>query len=460
MKEKYTLFSSYNLIGALVLIVVGSVLYNVVSNLDAIKAAGLAFYAWLNAQSPFLAGAIGLWILGIVTFLSRDIPSRVWEVFVKQTTVTLTMNNVDDVYDHFLQWYHSSGRSAKARTLIAKNKDYEWVDHKEGEFHTMNISAGYGYHYFTFGGKMFRLNREVKEASQTKEVKESLTIQTIGRSQRQFHELLEAIIPPPPSKALTTVYKWNTEYWRKCGMQAARPFDSVILPDRTKDKIVGHIETFLNDRDWYLKNGIPYRTGIILHGVPGTGKTSLVRALCEKFDKPLYILRLGGLSDETLEEAFIELPQNSLILIEDIDTYSVASNREGSKPRIGKDEVAPKQSGEPSSTAISELMGLTMSGLLNSIDGIIASDGRILIATTNHLDKLDPALVRKGRFNVSVEVGYLEHDCVMKFFNNFYPDFVVSDYSQFRRSITPADLQAVIMDNIDNPQVVLDYVKA
>jgi len=230
------------------------------------------------------------------------------------------------------------------------------------------------------------------------------------------------------------------------------------LPPATKNKIVDHIDTFLNEREWYTKHGIPYRTGIILHGIPGTGKTSLVRALCDKFDKPLYILRLCGISDDTLEAAFSELPKNSLVLIEDIDAYSVTNRRAPSSS--SKDKPTSRNTVEPNpSNGLAELLGLTLPGLLNAVDGIIASDGRILIATTNHIGKLDEALTRKGRFNLEVEIGHLEPGCIVEFFKNFYPDFVVPSV-QFKEDLTPADLQAVILENVENPQAVLEYVKA
>ena len=454
-KIKYELFSSYNFIGLslIVMVVLGG--YHLYDNYELIKAGGYSFYAWLNVQSPFLAGAIGLWILGVFTFLIRDVPKRLWTIIVKQSTVTLTLNNVDEIYDHFLRWYHKTGRSARARTLVAKNVDYRYRE--DDERRGLDISAGYGVHYFMFGGKMFRLSREEKDASQTKELKESITLQTIGRSQAQFHQLLAEVSPPPPAEAMTTVKKWSGDYWSRCGTQAARKFSTVILPQKTKDTIVNHITTFLNERSWYGDHGIPYRTGIMLHGIPGTGKTSLVRALCEKFDKPLFVLRLTGMTDETLEQAFIELPQDSLILIEDIDTYSISNKRD----TVNNNSDQPvDSSADKLSDSISEISGmLTLSGLLNAIDGIIASDGRILIATTNHLDRLDPALIRKGRFNISVNIGYTTHGCIIEFFKSFFPGYAVPVGSVFRENITPADLQSVIMENTDTPEAVLDFVQ-
>jgi len=443
MKEKddgtYKVLSYYNLVAVVSVLLVVFTSYYIFTNIAFIKNNGIGFYGWLNNQSPFLAGAIGVWILGVATFIIRGVPEKILQFTIKQSTIELTLNNVDEVYDNFLRWYHNSGRSSRARTLVAKNRDYKWKDAEVGEFHDMDISAGYGKHYFIYGGRVFQLYRNEKDASQTKEIKESITITTIGRSQDQFHELLRAITPANVYQEATHIYKWSGEYWNRVGTQAARNFDSVILPDNTKNIIVNHITTFLNERDWYMEHGIPYRTGIILHGIPGTGKTSLVRALCDKFEKPLYILNLHGLSDSTLENAFDELPCDSLVLIEDIDTYTVTASRSPDDP-----------SGEA-------LALLTLGGLLNAIDGVIASDGRILIATTNHLDALDTALTRKGRFNLPIEIGHLTHDCVLEFFNSFYPGFEPPHKIRFRNDIVPAELQALILDNITTPDNVLKY---
>lgn len=460
---KYEIFSYYNLVAVVSAIVIIISFSYVISNVENIKVTSIAFYAWLNNQSPFLAGAIGVWIIGVATWLARGIPNQLWNFSVKQLTVELTLNNIDEVYDNFLRWYHNTGRSGRARTLVAKNKDYHHVHVVGEEFHDMDVSAGYGRHYFIYGGQVFQLDRNEKDASNIKDVKESITIKTIGRSQQQFHNLLHAITPPKEYGEITEIYKWDGDYWRKYGTQASRSFDSVILPERTRTLIVDHIQTFLNRRGWYIDHGIPYRTGMILHGVPGTGKTSLARALCDKFDKPLYILSLNGISDNSLEEAFAELPSNTLVLIEDIDTYGVATsrrpnNKQFDDPTVHGAKLGTTVNEDDSNGVDTALSMLTLGGLLNSIDGVIASDGRILIATTNHVNRLDAALTRKGRFNISVEIGYLEHDCIIKFFESFYPGFNVPENIEFKNDITPADLQATIMDNIEDPSVVLGTV--
>jgi chaperone BCS1 len=440
---KKTIFSAYGVVALMALICVGIVVYytyTTFSGIDDIQAKIIELYSWGNAQNQFAVAGISLWLLGVGTWLARDVPSKVWAFAVKQTTVVMTLNNCDEVYDHFLKWYHSTGRSKRSRTLVAQN----YWDEKTDRYVTQ-ISSGYGTHFFMYNGRIFTFNRAEKDAAQTKQTKEAIELTTFGRSQKQFLELMDEITPDEQKDSVTDIYKWNTseEYWSRQGEQAARKFDSVILPQETKDTITGHIDTFLSERDWYLDNGIPYRTGIILHGVPGTGKTSLVRGLCERLQKPLYIINLNTLTDSTLESAFGSLPRGSVCLMEDIDTYSVTDMRVDDKPTDKKADL------------MEAIGGLTLAGLLNAVDGIIASDGRILIATTNHLEKLDEALVRKGRFNLTVNIGYLTEPCFRQFFTNFYDDYVIPDDITFRENMSPAELQALIIDNRKDPEFVL-----
>ncbi len=429
------------LIGVFTIFTIGlfvSISYYGYQNFAFIKDTGGGFYTWLNAQSPFLAGAIGLWVMGVFTFIIRYLPSRSWQFIIKQITVTLTINNHMDSYRQFFEWYNKTGNSSHSRTLSVVESPF-MTDSGAGWYKKVKISAGYGVHFFFFKGRIFKISITEKEAQNLKETKETIIIQTIGRSHKPFQLLLNAIEPPPiKNKTLTILYKWMHLEWRQYDNQTVRKFDSVIIPQYTREKLTQHLEEFLSEKKWYLNHGIPYRTGIMLYGPPGTGKTSLIKGLCEYFDKPLYMLNLNMLTDDELTAAFASLPPNSIILVEDIDTYSVTSSRQ--------------EKGNENS-----LLGITLSGLLNAIDGIISSDGRILIATTNHIEKLDAALIRKGRFNLSIELTYLTQECIFIFFEKFFPEFNVPEDVVFKQNISPAALQSKILDNRKHPEKVFDF---
>lgn len=424
----------YILLVTMLFIAIASLLYFIVANgypvfLEVIDGA--------TKDNPVVSGVMSLWILGSLTYLCRDIPKRLWGIVKKQITMTMTLNNIDFVYDDFLEWYYNSGHSSKSRTLVAKNKDHWYMDDDT----KAKVSAGYGTHYFKYNGKIFRMHREEKEASQTKSTKEAITITTIGRSQNTFHSLLKEISKKEEGGGLT-IYKWQggtDGHWRRYRNQDARYLDSVVIPKEIKSSLVNHISNFMESREWHIRHGIPYRTGIILHGPPGTGKTSIVKALCNYFDKPLYYLSLSGVNDLSVEGIFSSLPTNSILLIEDIDTYSVTKDR-----------------GEGQDSSVEEFSLLTLSGLLNAIDGVMSTEGRILIATTNHIEKLDKALVRKGRFNIDARIDNLNRNGFVDFFGRFYPDFNIDDDMHFEERIQPAKLQATIMDNLDNPEAVIN----
>lgn len=114
--------------------------------------------------------------------------------------------------------------------------------------------------------------------------------------------------------------------------------------------------TFKESKDWYSDRGIPYRRGYLLHGPPGTGKTSFIQSLASKVNMNVAILSLSAAAnDDALSSALAQVPKNCMLVIEDVDHYQF------------EEGVKEKKEGQSSS---SEKNTVSVSGILNAIDGI------------------------------------------------------------------------------------------
>ena len=239
---------------------------------------------------------------------------------------------------------------------------------------------------------------------------------------------------------------WKGEYWAESYGVFKRDLSTIVLDKTNRKDLIGHIDSFINEKEWYIKNGIPYRTGILLKGPPGTGKTSLLKGLCTHYKKDLYLLQLAGMTDKSFLDALTRVPAGSIIAIEDIDTCSITTSRDIKKE---------KEQG----TSLSDFSTLSLSGLLNGIDGVASGDNRILIATTNHPEKLDNALIREGRFDLKLEIGYVSNEMLREFFKKFYPKHKIPKDYAIKENTAPCEVQTLIFSNRNNPDEVLNKLK-
>ena len=287
---------------------------------------------------------------------------------------------------------------------------------------------------------------------------ERVTLTTIGRSttlikaliletrdRHLAHQTSKTVIRRPSPKEQRGR---GRSAWNKVAMRPSRPMGTVVLDDKQKAMVLKDINDFLHPRTprWYANRGIPYRRGYLFHGPPGTGKTSLSFALAGVFGLDIYCLSLSEatLTEEDLITLFNSLPRRCVVLLEDIDSAGVLRKKTGDEEdrqeggkgrRTGKPDHSEKgkqekkESEDPAATAASAIakavaqavkgandaseagrrgpslnnQGVSMSGLLNAIDGVASQEGRVLVMTTNHISKLDDALVRPGRVDMKVE---------------------------------------------------------
>jgi chaperone BCS1 len=183
-----------------------------------------------------------------------------------------------------------------------------------------------------------------------------------------------------------------------------RRTSTVILDEDRKRELLQDITEFLHPASlqWYSDRDIPYRRGYLLYGPPGTGKSSLSSFIAGYFGLNIYILSLSTINEANLKSLFDKLPSRCIILLEDID--AVSSNRD-----TEVEDSRQITTGSPSRMSKSVGGKVSLSYLLNVIDGVGSQEGRILIMTTNHITRLDEALIRPGRVDKKVELGLADN---------------------------------------------------
>ncbi|ORX92083.1 P-loop containing nucleoside triphosphate hydrolase protein, partial [Basidiobolus meristosporus CBS 931.73] len=173
--------------------------------------------------------------------------------------------------------------------------------------------------------------------------------------------------------------------------------DAVSLERCNEDLLKLDLEAFLNDKDFYQQLGLPYRRGILLYGRPGTGKTSLVNAIASELSRDLYMINLKEIdSDASLNAIFNSIPPNQIIVVEDCDTQSRGFGALGKGGGIDG--------------------SFSLATFLANLDGHCLAPGNIIILTTNHPEMLDPAIVRPGRMDLKIEMGYCSHYQIQKMY--------------------------------------------
>lgn len=350
--------------------------------------------------NDIITGGIVLSVVGATLVYLRSIPSLIINRIKRRLLFTVRVYQTDTLFDMLDDWF--------IKHYPAECKDVEAIysppctpslssDNEDSLIYRQEDS----FFIIRYLGKRLVVRKTKEKMDHANDVRNVFLrhYRIVGwMAKKQISALMNEVVKEYESSKKTgrvnIYYSDDDGTFLSTQSSRAKPIDKVILPTSVREKLLSDINLFRDSREWYYQNNLTYKRGYMLYGPPGTGKTTLCLSIASYLQKDLLVINLNTInSDARLTKMFANIRSNNVTVIEDID-----ASFDGRKSK-GK---------------------ITFAGLLNAIDGVVQKEDFILIITTNHPEKLDPALIRPGRIDVQIEIPNPGPVEVSEYLTGFY----------------------------------------
>ncbi|NXS62088.1 BCS1 protein, partial [Brachypteracias leptosomus] len=351
----------------------------------------------------------GFGLVGVGTALALARKGAQWGLvaFRRHYMITLEVPSKDKSYGWLLNWISHHAKHTQHLSV-----ETSYLQHESGRVSTkFDFIPSPGNHFIWYRRRWIRVERSREQMIDLHSGTpwESVTFTALGTDRHIFFNILQEAreLALRQQEGGTIMYTAMGAEWRKFGFpRRRRPLSSVVLEEGVSERLVQDVKEFIDNPQWYTERGKALLGGYLLYGPPGCGKSSFITALAGELQYSICLLSLSdrSLSDDRLNHLLSVAPQQSIILLEDVDAAFI------SRDLAAENLVKYQGMGQ-----------LTFSGLLNALDGVASAEARIIFMTTNYVDRLDPALVRPGRVDLKQHVGPCSHWQLTRMFQRFYP---------------------------------------
>ena len=391
-----------------------------------------SFSSLISGGDSLVKGLVTVTVISSLAFLGKKLPGQIKYFLLKNisTVVTYTKPKTESevsleikAYDLFAEELAVLGK-AKSFTLARYlTMDFRGSLEETNSFGTGNIFGG----FFKYG-KFYLFNRIIEAGDKVYPERDQITVRVFFGNKEDVLKIM------PEAKRNKARYFYASE---KYGSDSTMKMDilnedlNLFLPVKLKGRIDEAIHYFLENKTEMLSRGMPWKLTILFYGPPGTGKTTLIGYVAKKLGMSISVIG----DDFSLRTLSFANKNNAVLALEDLDTESSFHKR--SKVVNATDEY--------------QFPGANyLYTLLNFLQGPGPLNGNVTIITTNHLDKLDPAIYRPGRVDEKVFVGYYGLEDLKDWVKFFYRElFEENSFPEFETDISfrPADLSELYKKN-------------
>ncbi|MCU1286065.1 MAG: ATPase [Acidobacteriales bacterium] len=384
----------------------------------------------LAGHNEFASGGLLLMIVGGVSVWLREIPQRLWHWLVGQSTMIVTVKDDDAAFLWVKEWFLEQTFLERVRRV-----DLDTTLRSE----RIAMIPAPGKHWFWYRGRFFEVwfTRTENTRERTGRRTESFTFRTLGRKRSVLQQFVDDVMVCHFRRQGVRSYLYTyDDMWDYVEGYSPRLLESVILEPGEKELLLRDVGNFRKSKQRYQRLGVPYHRGYLMYGPPGTGKTSLVSALAAHFGLSIYLINLGEFTDRGLTRAVNQVPGNSIILFEDIDCMKSGQTRMECEPGVSANANTAVPAKENAQN------GVTLSGLLNVLDGFCAPAGVLFVMTTNHVEKLDAALLRPGRIDYKLYMGRASDHQKAELYRRFFLERSWAEAQEFVEASQSAETMA------------------